>query len=80
MQKFNKAFAPSTAKPGLRRQEEAAGERRKERGACEGVQRQRWVGLVLAPRSRLSWTAVAPIPVVGVKRSPWPLDNMSSKI
>lgn len=39
MQKFNKAFAPSTAKPGLRRQEEAAGERRKEREACDGVQR-----------------------------------------
>lgn len=31
MQKFNKAFAPRTAKPGLRRQEGAAWERRKGR-------------------------------------------------
>ena len=36
MQKFNKAFAPSTAEPGLRRQEEVAGEKKKEREGEQG--------------------------------------------
>lgn len=64
MQKFNKAFAPSTAKPGLRRQEEAAGERRKEREACDGEGGQTVGGAGLSTAwSRLSWPAVAPAPV-----------------
>lgn len=81
MQKFNKAFAPSTAKPGPGRQEEAAGERRKGREKWDGEGGQRVGGA--GPGTawpKVSWPGVAHFPDVGVKRSPWPLNNTASKI
>lgn len=81
MQKFNKAFAPSTAKPSLRRQKEAAGERKKEweKWDGEGEHETRGAGPVTT-WARLSRPGAAHFPVVGVMRVPWPLDDTLSNI